>query len=153
MLEISGGSFTLFINVLTFLFAGILIHRADTTRMSHLIDVTPIPNWVLLFSKFIAVVKMQISLLLLILVAGVLIQSYHGYYNFEIGHYLFELYGIKIFNFMAWALLAVFVQTIFKNYLLGFFVLMLLSIGLQFLPLLGVEQDIFQFNSDTGYAY
>ncbi|MDQ7960238.1 ABC transporter permease/M1 family aminopeptidase [Flavobacterium lindanitolerans] len=153
MLEISGGSFSLFINVLTFLFAGILIHRADTTRMSHLIDVTPIPNWVLLFSKFLAIVKMQIALLILILVAGVLIQSYHGYYNFEIGHYLVELYGIKIFHFMAWAFMAVFIQTIFKNYLLGFFILMLLSIGIQFLSQIGIEQDIFRFNSDTRYAY
>ena len=153
MLELPGTFFSFFINILTFLFAGILIHRADTSRMAHLIDVTPIPNWVLLFSKFIAIIKMQIVLLVVIIIAGVLIQSYHGYFHFEIGHYLFELYGIKLINFVIWALLAVLIQTLFKNYLLGFFVLILLSIGLQFLPFIGVEQDIYNYNSDSGYSY
>jgi ABC-2 type transport system permease protein len=54
MLLIPGGTFGLFINLVTFLFAGMLIHRGATARMSHLIDSTPVPNWVLLTSKFIA---------------------------------------------------------------------------------------------------
>lgn len=153
MLEIPGTTFSFFINILTFLFAGILIHRADTVRMNHLIDVTPIPNWVLLFSKFLAIIRMQICLLVLVIIAGVSIQAYHGYYKFEIGHYLFELYGLKLVNFMIWAFLAVFVQTFFKNYMLGFFILILLSIGIQFMPMIGVEQDIFNFNSDPGFDY
>lgn len=153
MLFIPGSTFNFFINILTFLFAGILIHRGETARMNHLIDVTPIPNWVLLSSKFIAIVKMQLLLLVLILIAGVSIQAFHGYYNFEIGHYLTELYGIKIWNFVVWAFLAILIQTLFKNYLLGFFVLTLLMIGLAFLPEIGVEQDIFRYNSDPGFQY
>jgi ABC-2 type transport system permease protein len=43
---------------------------------------------------------------------------------------------------VIWAFLALFIQTLFKNYLLGFFVLLILSIGLVFLPQIGVEQDI-----------
>ena len=153
MLMLPGTFFSFFINILTFLFAGMLIHRGDTSRMGHLIDVTPIPNWTLLGSKFIALIKMQVVLLLIIVIAGVSIQAYHGYYNFELGHYFFELYGLKLINFIVWAFLAIFIQTIFKNYLLGFFVLMILSIGIQFLPMLGVEQSIFNFNSDSGYNY
>ncbi|MGL2962527.1 M1 family aminopeptidase [Flavobacterium sp. RSB2_4_14] len=153
MLEIPGATFSLFINLLTFLFSGILIHRSATARMNHLIDVTPTPNWVLLSSKFIAIVKMQIVLLSVIMISGILFQIYKGYYNFEIGHYLFELYGIELIHCIIWALLAIFIQTLFKNYLLGFFVLLLLSIGLSFLPAIGVEQQIYQFNSDPGFDY
>lgn len=153
MLELPGTFFSFFINLLTFLFAGVLIHRADTSRMGHLIDVTPIPNWVLLMSKFIALIKMQIQLLLIVLVAGVMIQASRGFYDFEIGHYLFELFGIKLINFVIWALLAILIQTLFKNYLLGFFTLILLSIGLEFLPAIGVEQAIFNYNSDSGFSY
>lgn len=153
MLLLPGTFFSFFINILTFLFAGMLIHRGETTRMGHLIDVTPIPNWTLLGSKFIALIKMQMLLLLIIVIAGVSIQTYHGYYNYELGHYFFELYGLKLINFIVWAFLAIFIQTIFRNYLLGFFVLMIVSIGIQFLPLLGVEQAIYNFNSDSGYNY
>ncbi len=153
MLEIPGRTFGLFINLVTFLFSGMLIHRGATARMNHLIDVTPTPNWVLLCSKFLAIVKMQIVLLSVIMIAGILFQVYKGYYNFELGHYLTELYGIRLIHFVVWALLAVLVQTLFKNYLLGFFVLLLLSIGLNFLPAIGVEQDVFIYNSDPGYDY
>lgn len=153
MLLIPGGTFGLFINLVTFLFAGLLIHRGTTTRMNHLIDSTPVPNWVLLTSKFIALIKMQLILLFVILLAGVLYQTYSGFYDYEIGHYLKELLGLKLIHFVIWAFLAIIIQTLFKNYLLGFFVLLILSIGLNFLPAIGVEQDIFIYNSDSGFQY
>lgn len=153
MLAAPSNTFGLFINMLTFLFTGLLIHRGTTTRMSHLVDVTPTPNWVLLLSKFIAIVKMQIVLLGVVLVSGVLFQVYKGYYNFEIGHYLQELYGLKLIHYVIWALLAFLVQSLFKNYLLGFFILLILSIGLNFLSAIGIEQEVCQFNSDTGFRY
>jgi ABC-2 type transport system permease protein len=75
------------------------------------------------------------------MIAGIAIQSYNGYYNFEIGHYLFELYAIKFIHFVIWAFLALFIQTLFKNYLLGFFVYLFFN-RIGFLPQIGVEQDI-----------
>ena len=153
MLEISGGLFGSFINVITFLFSGLIIHRAKNARMSHLIDVTPIPNWVFFISRFLAIVKMQIILLSIIMFAGVIYQVVNGFYDFEIRHYVFELYGLKLIHFVIWALLATFIQTLFKNYLLGFFMLLIIAVGLQFLPELGVEQDIFNFNSDSDFSY
>jgi ABC-2 type transport system permease protein len=56
---------------------------------------TPISNWVLLFSNF-SLVENANCTLAVIMIAGIAIQSYNGYYNFEIGHYLFELYAIKL---------------------------------------------------------
>ena len=100
MLLIPGSTFGLFINILTFLFSGMLIHRGATARMNHLIDVTPTPNWVLLLSKFLAIVKMQIILLSVIMLAGILFQIYKGFYDFELGHYLTELYGIRLIDFV-----------------------------------------------------
>jgi ABC-2 type transport system permease protein len=74
----------LVLNVCTFLYAGILVQRARTARISHLVDSTPIPNWTLLFSKLIALLKMQLVLLAVIMVSGMLFQIYQGYYDFEI---------------------------------------------------------------------
>jgi ABC-2 type transport system permease protein len=152
MLLIPGSIFGLFINIMTFLFTGILIHRSATSKMNHLIDVTPTPNWVLLGSKFIAIVKMQMVLLLIVMLAGISYQTYHGFYDFEIGHYIKELFGLMLINYIIWGLLAVFIQTLMKNHLLGFFILLLLSIGLNFLSDF-ITQAIFIYNSDTGYQY
>lgn len=153
MLMFSGGMFSLFINLLTFLFAGLLVHRGTVSRMGLLIDSTPIPNWTLLLSKLIALVKMQMVLLLVILVSGVLIQLYYGYYKFEIGHYLFELYGINLLHYVIWALLAILIQTLVKNYLLGFFITLAISIAIPFLDSIGVEQTIFKFNQAPSTFY
>ncbi|WP_396155940.1 M1 family aminopeptidase [Flavobacterium sp.] len=153
MLQFAGGVFSTFINLMTFLFAGIIIHRVKNTRMNFLIDATPTKNWTFLLSKLIAIVKMQMILLSIVLVSGIIYQASNGFFDFEIGHYLFELYVLILINCVVWALLAVFIQSLLKNYLLGFFILMILSIGLSFLPIFGIEQQIFVFNSDTGYSY
>lgn len=153
MLEFPGLFFGLFINLLTFLYAGMLIHRSRTDNIDQLVHATPIPNWAILLSKFFALLKMQAVLLLGIMFLGMGIQIFNGYYNFEIGQYLFELYGIKLVHMVIWGLLAIFVHTLFKNFYIGFFLLLILSIGLAFLDQIGVEQMIFKFNQAPGTAY
>ena len=81
MLLVPGSSFSLFINILTFLYAGMLVHRAKIERVNHLIDATTIPNWTLLGSKLVALLKMQLLMLLVIMIGGMLIQVYNGYYK------------------------------------------------------------------------
>ncbi len=153
MLSLPAGAFTLFINILTFLYAGMLVHRSRTYNVNHLIDVTPIPNWSLLLSKFITLIRMQILLLFIILIAGIGFQIYKGYYNFELGHYLFELYGISFIHYMIWAMLAVFIQTLARNQFVGLFILLILLIGLPLLSQIGIEQDIYRYNQDSGFAF
>ena len=153
MLAIPGGSFALFINILTFLYAGMLVHRSRIENVNHLVDVTPIPNWSLLLSKFVALLKMQVLLLIVMMIGGMLIQIYHGYYKFEIGQYLFSLYGLKFIHFIIWAFLSLLIQTLFKNPYLGLFALLVISIGMPFLSKLGIEQSIFQYNAGPNYSY
>lgn len=148
-----GGVFTVSINVCTFLYAGMLIHRAKIAKTDHLIDVTPIPNWTLFVSKFLALLKMQMVLLFIIMLSGITFQIYKGYYDFEIGHYLHEIYGLRFINYAVWALLALFVQTILRNPYVGLFVLLVVSIGIGFLDLAGIENDLFKYNEGPGFAY
>ena len=153
MLAIPGNTFALFVNILTFLYAGMLVHRSKIAGANHLIDVTPIPNWSLLLSKLIALLKMQVILLFVIMIGGILIQIYNGYYNFEIGHYLYELYVLNFIHFVIWALLALFVQTLIRNTYLGLFVLLILAIGIPFLSYAGIEQSIFKYNQGPRFSY
>lgn len=146
MLSILSGSFMIFIITNTFLGAGLLIHRGRNTNMNELVDVTPTPNWVFFISNFFALILMQILLLVVIIVSGVFIQSYFGYYQFEIGLYLKSLLGITLISYIIWAGLAMAVQTLFKNYIVGFFILILFFLFGGMYSRLGVEQSIFFFN-------
>ncbi len=153
MLELPGTFFSLFINILTFLYAGMLIHRSRVTNMDQLVHVTPVPNWTILLSKYMALLKMQMILLSIIMIAGIGVQVFNGYYNFEIGLYLFDLYAISLIHVAIWGLLAIFIHSFFKNYYIGFILLLLVSIGISFLSSIGIEQAIFKYNQDPGTFY
>ncbi|QNK77717.1 hypothetical protein H7F37_01095 [Winogradskyella sp. PAMC22761] len=148
-----GGVFVIAINICTFLYAGMLVNRSKISNMNGLEDVTPIPNWSLFLSKFIAIVKMQMLLLSVIMVAGILFQLYKGYYDIELGLYIKELFGLKLINYIIWAFLALMVQTLIRNPYLGLFVLLVISIGIPFLTLAGVEQPLFKYNEGSGFSY
>jgi len=153
MLEFPGLFFGLFINLLTFLYAGLLIHRSRTDKIDQLVHSTAMPSWAILLSKFFALIKMQAVLLIGIMLLGMGIQIFNGYFKFEIGQYLFELFGIKLINVLIWGLFALFVHSFFKNFYIGFFLLLVISIGITFLSQIGIEQSIFKFNQGPGTAY
>jgi len=138
--------FSLLVQGLTFLYAGVLVHRARAARFSAIADATPMPDRVLFLSKLFALVFMQILLLMLVMAVGLAVQVYEGYFDFGIGHYLFDLFVVHLPGFMVWALAALLVQTLFTNPYLGLFVLVLSVLGLENLPELGIESAVFQFN-------
>lgn len=153
MHDLPGSSFRLMIIVITFLGAGLLVHRANLTKMDPLTDSTPVRNWVMFISKTGALISVQAVLLLVIMVGGVIIQSFDGYFHFEIGLYLTYLLGFDWIEFIIWAGLAIAVQTFFKNYIVGFLVLLLFFLFGGQLSKLGVEQDIFFFGKLPSARY
>jgi len=148
-----GGAFVIAINICTFLYAGMLVNRSKTAKMSGIVDVTPVPNWTLFLSNFVAIIKMQLLLLSVVMIAGILFQTYQGYYDYEIGLYIKELFGLRLINYIVWAFLALMVQTMIRNPYLGLFVLLVLSIGIPLLSLAGIEQPVFKYNQGTGFSY
>ncbi|MBL7845111.1 MAG: hypothetical protein JNK44_14700 [Cyclobacteriaceae bacterium] len=140
--------FSLLVNFLTFLYAGVLIHRGRNTRMHELLDVTPVSDVVFALSKVLALVKMQLVLLAIIFVSGIAVQAYSGYYTFEIGHYLFDLLVIHLIGFIVWTLAAVCVHTLIAHSYVGLFMLILGFFGVSQLEMIGLRSHVFHFNQD-----
>lgn len=154
MLEIAANVFTsIAILPITYLYAGMLINRHRMSKIDQMVDATPIPNWTMLLSKFLALFKVQLVLLILIMLAGVIIQTYAGFYEYEIGLYLKDLYLIRIWNILTWSLLAIFIHTLIPNYLIGFFITLGLAIGIGFLDSIGIEQSVFKYNEGPNPFY
>lgn len=149
------------INVITFLYAGLLVHRGKLANMHQLIDTTPVENWMLLGSKLLALIKMQMVLLSLVMLGGIFTQITKGYYNFELGQYVFNLFGINLIHFVIWAMLALFIQTVIDNPYIGFFLLLFAPIGFigisefgpQHLGLDFLEQMMFRYNQAPGDVF
>lgn len=145
--------FSLLINFVTFLYAGILVQRSRAHHMMQLVDTTAIRDWVLYLSKLFALAKLQATLLSIILAVGVMVQLTSGYYRIEFDHYLFDLFGIHLIGFVIWAFAALLIQTIFNNVWIGLFILILFYFGITELPLIGITNFIYRFNQnpDAGF--
>ncbi|WP_194851119.1 M1 family aminopeptidase [Nonlabens antarcticus] len=151
MLSIVSGLFTLFIYLLIYLYGGLIMDRANTAHLKQMIDATPTKNWTILLSKFIALFLMTLTLLLIVMISGIIIQGYNGYFDFEVPLYLFDLYIINSWNFIPWIMMTILVHTLIKNKWLGLLTLLVLAIGLPpLLGALGVDQSQFIFNQGGG---
>lgn len=147
MLLVPALFYSFLVMIITFLYAGILIHRDRRSRIDQLVDVCAIPNWSLLGAKFLTLLKLQTILLSVIMITGIAIQIWKGYFHFEIPLYLFNIYGILFITLVIWAMMALFVQTIVPNQYIGFFLLIMLAVGLSGLDSIGIKLPIFNFNA------
>jgi len=154
MLEYSEG-YMLAIMICTFLYAGMLNQRSKIENINLLVDATPVPNWTLLVSKLLALLKMQLVFLFALMIVGISYQAYKGYTHFELLHYVFDLFVLNFSYFMLWAFLALFVQTLVRNPFIGLFLLIIffLILSTPLTSIIGIEQTIFKYASGSWYRY
>lgn len=145
--------FSIVIMLVTFVYAGMLVHRSRMAKCNQLIDTTATTNWVLLGSKILALLKVQLLLLFVMMLCGIGLQLYNGFYQFEIDLYLFHLFIITFPTLIIWAALSVFIHTILPNVYMGIFLLLLFWIGKDQLPQIGIETYLLRFNSPPQLVY
>lgn len=153
MLQIPTFFFTGIIIITTWLYSGMLIHGERTYQVNQLVDTTSIPSWTLLVSKTLALIKMQAVLLIVMMMAGIIVQCYNGYYQFEIGLYIFHLFGLIFVKLIIWSFVSVLVQTLFTNMYLGIFIMLIGWIGTSGLPQIGINTKLLLFNSPPGLGF
>lgn len=151
MLQFAGGIFSTFAYLLIYLYTGLIMNRAKSAHTNQLVDTTATRNWVFLFSKFVAMVVMIATLLLIVILSGIIIQTYNGYFEFELPLYLFDLYMVNIWDFIPWILMSLLIHSLIKNRWLGLITLLVLALGIPpLLGAIGVEQSQFIFNRGAG---
>ncbi|WP_121666834.1 M1 family aminopeptidase [Mesonia aquimarina] len=153
MISLSQGGIGLFMMILIFLFSGMLMHRGNISHMDQLLDTTAQPSWIFMTSKFVAILQMIAVIFLSVIGVSIAYQAISGFYDFEIGLYLFDYFFVDFPNWIIYTFLAFFIHSLIKNYIVGFITLIALFILLQFFPSFGIEQSIFNFNKISGTSY
>lgn len=153
VVEYFGGTFHLFIVVLTIMFAGELVWRARDFRMSNILDSLPVPNWVFYISKLSGLMFMQVILLCIIVVCGIMVQLFRGYTHLEIMLYLRYIFGFKLLDLWMLAILAIFVQTLVRNKFVGYFIIALFYFWNGTFAQLVLKHNLLVFTSDPGIEY
>lgn len=153
VIQFLAGTLSLFIVVLTIIFSGDLVWKARDVGMSNILDAMPVPNWVYYVSKTIGLMFMQAVLLSIVIIAGIIVQTFHGYTNYEIGLYFQYLFGFMLVDYWMLAILAIFVQTLTKNRYIGFFIVAIFYIWNTFFASPVVKHNLFIYTSDPGLIY
>ena len=119
MVQAVEGSATLFFLIVAGLYAAELLWRERDTHFDGIHDALPVSELADWLSKLTAIAVVEMLLLAVTLIVGVFMQSLAGYYHYEVGQYLKELYLIVFPTVMGIAMLALFVQTMVSNKFLG----------------------------------
>jgi ABC-2 type transport system permease protein len=143
----------LILGIITIFYAGEFIWNERKHKIDQLVDVTPIPDWLLFASKFFTIALLQITILTVSIICGIAKQISEGYYHFEIGLYITEIFGLWMIDYLLLIVFVMFLQVMVNNKFLGYFVSALLLVLFTFFSQLGLEHPMWEFRSDLGYTY
>jgi ABC-2 type transport system permease protein len=149
ILSLINKSFNLFFLILALFYSGELIWKERSARFNLIMDAIPLPNFVGLVSKFISLILVYSSILLILIFCGVLVQVYHGYYQFNLLTYLGTLFSQNLSVLTMFTLFFFFIQVLVNNKFHGFAICILFLILNALLPRLGLEHSLWQFGSGS----
>lgn len=153
MVSMLSGNFKLFFLILIVLYSGELVWRERSLRMSYIMDALPISSFNVLAAKFAGLVAVLISLLLLLIVFGMSIQTAYGYYKYEPGVYFLTLFTDTLAGIVLITFLSIFIQVLVNNKFLGYFVCVTFLILNSQLENLGVDHAMLRFSSGSLAPY
>ena len=153
VLEVVGGLFSLFVLVVTAIYAGELVWREREARMADITDSTPAPTWLPFLAKLAALVALQAVLLVVVLACSIGVQLARGFTAIDLPHYLFELFVLQLAGFVLIGVLALAVHALVDHKYVGHFAVLLLFIAMAQLPEFGFEDRLYRYGSRPDLVY
>jgi ABC-2 type transport system permease protein len=152
VLEVVGGTFTLFILIVITFYSGELVWRERDAGLAPIFDALPIPRWVYFTSKLLALMAVQVLLVFVLMAAGIALQAAKGYFHFEIALYVKTL-GLRLFAFWILCSTAMLVHVIVNNKYVGHFAMILYFALNIALPAVGLEHHLYRFGTTPPWMY
>jgi hypothetical protein len=153
VLELISDVFALFVLVVTTFYAGEMVWREREARMAQMMDALPVPSWLPLASKTLALVGLQALLLVVAMLCGMMIQLAHGYFALEPGLYLFTLFGVLLPRYVLLAVLAIAAQAILNHKYMAYFVLVLYYLASVTLSGFGLDHPMLVYGTFPRITY
>jgi ABC-type transport system involved in multi-copper enzyme maturation permease subunit len=153
VLEQVQNSFHWLLYIIVTFYAGELVWRERSQRSAEVTDAFPLPDWIPLTAKLIALLTVIVVYLLVGSLVGIGWQLSHGYTHLELGLYLATL-ALDAIPFALLGALALFLQVLSNNKFLGYLLtivwLVLSTIGF---GLLHWEQNLYNYGSAPDAPY
>ena len=153
VLQIFGGSIQLFIFIIVLLFSGEMIWRDRDKKVHEIFQTYPLPRWVSLASKFIALISGITFIKLLLIICGVIVQSMAGYYKYELSLYFISEFGINFVDTILLMALAFLVHIVVNNKYLGYVLIVLYWVLDQYFAALILKHPLLIYGSGPHVSY
>jgi ABC-type transport system involved in multi-copper enzyme maturation permease subunit len=143
----------LIVPLLIVYYAGELVWREREARLNEIAGAAPVPVWVSFAGKFAGLALALVATQALLMAAAMLVQARMGYYEFEVGVYVQILFGIRLTDYLLFALLALVVQVVVEQKYVGHLIAIIAYVLVAFGPQLGIEPGLLVYGSDPGWTY
>ncbi len=153
VLSVLSGSFALFMLIIVTFYSGQIIWKERELHADQIIDSLPVSNWIPLISKLFALMILPGLMLFVLMVVGIAIQTWKGFYDYEILLYLKKLFVLDWTRYMLLCVLAFTIQVIVNHKYLGHFLMILYFIFGIFAGQLGLNHTLYYFGSGSGAPY
>ncbi|HEU4851918.1 MAG TPA: M1 family aminopeptidase, partial [Telluria sp.] len=153
VLETIGGTFALFMLVVTTFYSGELIWREREARLAQILDALPTPSWLPLAGKTLGLIALQGVMLAILMVCGILIQAFNGYYHFELPLYLQSLFLVQWPHYALIAVLAIVTQVVINHKFLAYFAMIVYYVVLVTAAGFGFDHPMLVFGSTPDFMY
>ncbi|HAT30048.1 MAG TPA: hypothetical protein DCW29_04115 [Janthinobacterium sp.] len=153
VLELVSGSFALFMLIITTFYAGELVWREREGRVALMLDALPIPSWLPMLSKLFALIGLQALLTLVIMLCGMSIQIFQGYFQFETALYVQQLFLIQLPDYALLAVLAIALQVLINQKYLAYFAMILYYVATLSFGSLGLDHPMLLYGAMPSFIY
>jgi ABC-type transport system involved in multi-copper enzyme maturation permease subunit len=143
----------LIVPLLIVYYAGELVWREREAGLGEIADAAPVPVWVSFAGKFAGLALMLVAVQAVVTAAAMLVQARMGYYKFEVGLYARILFGIRLTDYLLFALLAFVVHVVVDQKYVGHLIAVVAYLLVAFGPDLGIEPGPLVYGSDPGWTY
>ena len=145
MLNVIAGSFLLVVIAIVIYYSGELVHRERQCKVADYLDAMPWPSGVMALAKIVAMWGIVSALLLVVMLTGMVVQAFNGYFDFEPGVYLVGLLVGQGWTVYLLCVAAVFIQILVDNKFVGMLLTLVFFLGLQVMSGFGFEHSLYQF--------
>jgi ABC-2 type transport system permease protein len=152
MNETMDGSFRWLLFIIIAFYAGELVWRERSGRISEVTDAFPLPDWIPLLSKLIAIASVIVAFLFAGIVECTIYQLGRGYHHIEPALYLSNL-ALTALQFLLVAAFALFLQVVANNKFLGYLLIVIFFVSSIALSMLHFDHNLYNYGSAPAVPY
>ncbi|RLJ80472.1 M1 family aminopeptidase [Pedobacter alluvionis] len=150
--ELREMSIYFFMIILVF-YAGEIMWKEKDVNLNLIHDATPLSGFVNLSSRFMGLLLIYAIVMLSLIAAGVLFQTFNGYYHYELDVYFFGFF-LELFPFLAlYTFAAIFFQALTGNKFMGTLATIAFAIINVAIGVFGLEHALLNFGGQALASY